>query len=871
MPSQRRTNAPKKKAPQTRGRGAAQQPVVAPSAWHDIVGVALVVVAVAMAIALASPSSAVVADACRTFLTYGFGAGAMLVPVALLLYAITFFMPSDGPLSARAALGLVLIVTSVLAMLSLLYVPAATAEAEAAWVFRSEVACNAGGYWGGALAWVLLTLVGQTIGMVVLVGMVVAGIVICGFSISGLVAKIRDASSSAHEHLAERRSERVAAREDRAAEASAATTVLPSKRGARSKGKGDETTFIGARKTTVLRRDGEERPKRHPRLEDQGPAAHHDEVEGLEPEAAAADDVVAPLPVPTRKVERRRRRAKDDASAPEAAPTTVLPWEDAPSADDTAAAVSAGTPAATPEKAPEAPRTGDAPRGGVAKGAMVAAPKNPSRPGEGSETFELPPLSLLDTSSDTAVTASSEEELQETADHLQAKLVEFGSTSRVVGWVAGPIVTTFQIAMGEGERVSKIMNLEDDIALALAAKSVRIFVIPGSSHLGIEIPNRERRNVYLGDVVPFSKGGPLEFAVGRDSEGKPVVADLAKMPHLLIAGTTGSGKSVAINTLIMSMLMRSTPEQLRLILVDPKRVEFSFYDGLPHLYVPVVTEPKQAASALQWAVSEMERRLKVFQKAGVRNIGGYNKKVESGVLDKDGVPPESMPYLVVVVDELSDLMMVSGKEVEASIVRIAQLARAAGIHLVLATQRPTADVVTGLIKANIESRMALTVAQKNDSRIILDGPGANRLLGNGDMLFKTGGNTPRRVLGCYVSDAEVENVVEFLASQGEPDYHDEILTAVAPSPLSSGVEDDEDEDDPLLWEAAQIVVDSQLGSTSGLQRRLKVGYARAGRIMDMLEHKGVVGPPDGSKPRDVLLDPRGLDELMAADATYREV
>ncbi len=449
--------------------------------------------------------------------------------------------------------------------------------------------------------------------------------------------------------------------------------------------------------------------------------------------------------------------------------------------------------------------------------------------------------------------------------------MEFGSTSRVVGWVAGPIVTTFQIAMGEGERVSKIMNLEDDIALALAAKSVRIFVIPGSSHLGIEIPNRERRNVYLGDVVPFSKGGPLEFAVGRDSEGKPVVADLAKMPHLLIAGTTGSGKSVAINTLIMSMLMRSTPEQLRLILVDPKRVEFSFYDGLPHLYVPVVTEPKQAASALQWAVSEMERRLKVFQKAGVRNIGGYNKKVESGVLDKDGVPPESMPYLVVVVDELSDLMMVSGKEVEASIVRIAQLARAAGIHLVLATQRPTADVVTGLIKANIESRMALTVAQKNDSRIILDGPGANRLLGNGDMLFKTSGNTPRRVLGCYVSDAEVENVVDFLASQGEPDYHDEILTAVAPSPLSSGVEDDEDEDDPLLWEAAQIVVDSQLGSTSGLQRRLKVGYARAGRIMDMLEHKGVVGPPDGSKPRDVLLDPRGLDELMAADATYREV
>ncbi len=874
MPSQRRTNAPKKKAAQPRDRAAAQ-PVVASSAWHDIAGVVLVVAAVAMAIALASPSSAVVADACRTFLTYGFGTGAMLVPVALLLYAVTFFLPSDGPVSARAAIGLALIVTAVLAMLSLLYVPATTAETEASWVFRPEVACNAGGYWGGALAWVLLTLVGQTIGMVVLVGMVVAGVVVCGFSISGLVAKIRDASSSAHEHLAERRSERLAARSEAVEEASAATSVLPSKRGGRAKAKGEKTTFIGTRKTTVLRRDAEERPKRHPRLEDQGDAPLHDEVDGLEPERDdAAGDVVAPLPVPTKKVERRRRRPKADADAPApaagAATETLLPWEEAPAADPTAAEPPAPSAPAKPS-APKAERGADAPKGGVAKGAMVAAPKNPSRPGEGSETFELPPLSLLDTSTDTAVTASSEEELQETADHLQAKLVEFGSTSRVVGWVAGPIVTTFQIAMGEGERVSKIMNLEDDIALALAAKSVRIFVIPGSSHLGIEIPNRERRNVYLGDVVPFAKGGPLEFAVGRDSEGKPVVADLAKMPHLLIAGTTGSGKSVAINTLIMSMLMRSTPEQLRLILVDPKRVEFSFYDGLPHLYVPVVTEPKQAASALQWAVSEMERRLKVFQKAGVRNIGGYNKKAASGALDKDGVPPESMPYLVVVVDELSDLMMVSGKEVEASIVRIAQLARAAGIHLVLATQRPTADVVTGLIKANIESRMALTVAQKNDSRIILDGPGANRLLGNGDMLFKTGGNNPRRVLGCYVSDAEVENVVDFLASQGEPDYHDEILTAVAPSPLSGGVDEDDDEDDPLLWEAAQIVVDSQLGSTSGLQRRLKVGYARAGRIMDMLEHKGVVGPPDGSKPRDVLLDLRGLDELMAADATYREV
>jgi S-DNA-T family DNA segregation ATPase FtsK/SpoIIIE len=494
------------------------------------------------------------------------------------------------------------------------------------------------------------------------------------------------------------------------------------------------------------------------------------------------------------------------------------------------------------------------------------------RPGDGVEGYELPPLSMLGTNPNSAGSASSREELEETMDRLQGTLREFGLTSRVVDYVSGPIVTTFRVEMGEGERVSRIRNLEDDIALTLAAEKVRIFApIPGTSFVGIEIPNRTRQNVFLGDVLSDAKGGPLEVAIGRDSSGRPVVADIAKMPHMLVAGTTGSGKSVMINSMIMSLLMRTTPKQVRLIMIDPKRVEFSCYNGLPHLYVPVVTEPRQAASALQWAVSEMERRLKVFERAGAREIKVYNQMCVSGKLSQMENPPEPMPYLVVIIDELSDLMMVAGKDVEASIVRIAQLARAAGIHLVIATQRPSANVVTGLIKSNIDNRVALKVSSGIDSRVILDEAGAERLLGNGDMLFKYRGLNMQRVLGCYTSDNEINSVVDFIRAQAEPDYHEEILSAVVPGQpgASRGAEDDED--DPLVWEAAQIVVESQLGSTSGLQRRLKVGYARAGRIMDMLEAKGVVGPPDGSKPREVLLDMDGLEDLRVQDAKYREV
>lgn len=387
--------------------------------------------------------------------------------------------------------------------------------------------------------------------------------------------------------------------------------------------------------------------------------------------------------------------------------------------------------------------------------------------------------------------------------------------------------------------------------------------------MGVEIPNTNRSNVTLGDVMPFVKGGPLMLAIGRDVEGNPRTADLAKMPHLLIAGTTGSGKSVMINSILSTILMRATPAEVRLIMVDPKRVELSGYNGIPQLYVPVVTDPRQAASSLQWAVAEMERRLKVFEKAGARNISTFNHMVQDGKFEDEDVKLDEMPYLVIVIDELTDLMMVAGKDVEASIVRISQLGRAAGIHLIVATQRPAAEVVTNAIKVNIVNRIAFKVATSVDSRVILGQAGAEKLIGLGDMLFDDGHSMkPSRIQGCFVGDDEINKICEHLREQGEPEYHEEILSVVLPSQASSqslGSSGSATDDDPLIWDAAQIVMETQMGSTSGLQRRLRVGYARAGRIMDMLEDKGIVGPADGTKPREILVTEEELRAIRALE------
>ncbi len=878
MPAKRSQNAKRQvRRPQT--------PAQAGTA-NDLVGVAIIVLALSMIVALASPSTAIVTHAMAEGLRLGFGAGAMLVPIALILFACTLFLPTDNPLVGRVALGLGLVVLAALSMLSIL-APEAALGADA--VLSASVAVVSGGYVGSGVAWLLLTLVGQVVGMVLLVGLAVAGIVVCGFSISNLALKIRRSMGVAAERIQEARERGATRRADEAGDHlgdepldeegdDAAELVEEPRTRQMSEPK---TSFIGNRKTSVLRRG----PRQVHEVD------HKTATLPLDRASGDAGAVVSPEPA-TALLSRRRHPELDikDARpaqelAPEAAPSAggssaaadvaAIPdfllaaagsrgqaGEDTAGQTEEAPADSGGTAAAASRPAPNGSRS-----------KAQVAPTTTRRPGDGSDDFVLPPLSLLKSNPNSASSASSDSELERTARRLQSTLEEFGLTSRVSGWTAGPLVTTFKIEMGEGERVNKITNLQDDIQLSLASESVRIFApIPGTSLVGIEIPNKTRQNVCLGDVLPCAQGGPLEFAIGRDSEGAPVVADLARMPHMLVAGTTGSGKSVLINAIIMSLVMRTNPEQVRLILVDPKRVEFSCYAGLPHLYVPVVTEPRQAASALQWAVTEMDRRLKVFERAGARDVKVYNRMVEDGRFDDQENPPKPMPYLVIVIDELSDLMMVAGKDVEASIVRIAQLARAAGIHLVLATQRPSADVVTGLIKSNVDTRVALKVSSSIDSRVILDQTGAERLMGRGDMLFRKAGGVLRRVLGAYASDAEIESVVGFIRDQREPEYHAEILSAVVPGQPGAGAgADPAEEDDPLVWEAAQVVVDSQLGSTSGLQRRLKVGYARAGRIMDMLEQKGVVGPPDGSKPREVLLDTDGLEELRQAEEAYREV
>jgi S-DNA-T family DNA segregation ATPase FtsK/SpoIIIE len=464
----------------------------------------------------------------------------------------------------------------------------------------------------------------------------------------------------------------------------------------------------------------------------------------------------------------------------------------------------------------------------------------------------------------TAGSKATDKELRATAQLIEQTLATFDIPARVETWVAGPTVTLFEVKIAKGVKVNRVTALSDDLALALAAQTVRVLApIPGKSLIGIEVPNERRTTVTLGDVLvgaQLPETSPLMLGVGKDVGGERIVLDLAGMPHLLIAGSTGTGKSVCINALLVTLIMRTTPAEVRLILIDPKRIELSLYNEVPHLYVPVVTEAKEAASALAWAVSEMESRLRRLQKAGARNIATYNALAHEGKLPEGA---EAMPYIVIVIDELADLMMVAAREVEDSICRLAQLARAAGIHLVVATQRPSTDIITGLIKTNITHRIAFMVGSSIDSRVILDQTGAERLVGLGDMLLSTPALAKaKRIQGAYVTEDEIRAVVEHLKKQAEPDYHEEILHLKVAA-VGGGIETDDGDDDPLLWEAADIVVTSRIGSTSLLQRRLKVGYARAGRIMDMLEAKGIVGAPDGSKPRDVLADIEELESVKA--------
>ena len=471
--------------------------------------------------------------------------------------------------------------------------------------------------------------------------------------------------------------------------------------------------------------------------------------------------------------------------------------------------------------------------------------------------YQLPPLNLLDPIKNTDQ-STDKELIQKNTQTLQSTFKSFGVKVIIKKAILGPTITRYEVQPAVGVKVSRIVNLSDDLALALAAKDIRIEApIPGKPFIGIEVPNRATSIVSFKDVMEHqdskSKEDIMEVPLGKDVTGTTISANLAKMPHLLIAGSTGSGKSVAINTILTSILMKAHPEDIKLVLIDPKMVELSVYNGVPHLLIPVVTDAKLAANALHKVVKEMERRYKLFAASGARNMAEYNKKVAQNNQDKSKPAMKKLPYILVVVDELSDLMMVGGHDVEGAIVRLGQMARAAGIHMILATQRPSVDVITGLIKANVPSRISFAVSSGVDSRTILDQTGAEKLLGRGDMLYMPiGASKPERIQGAYIASDEVERVIDWVKKQQQPDYDQDMIPKQGENNVAGS--DDEPEDE-FYSEAVDLVRRQQTASVSMLQRRFRIGYNRAARIVDEMEAKGVVGPSEGSKPRQVLFPP----------------
>jgi S-DNA-T family DNA segregation ATPase FtsK/SpoIIIE len=887
---------------------AERSPILDSRLKRELVGVLIAVLAIALFVAVVTPGTAILSRAVSDLFRLIIGLGAYVLPFLMFVWAASFFVERGiAGAATRLGIGLSAIFVSALAIVGVMTPDAAQ---DPNLVFERAALMAHGGYVGGSIAWALLRLVGQGIALIILIGLIIGGVVLIGFSITGLVSRIRNLLSRHRESAAEEfppgaydlEGDGAEGRAGRAGRASRDKLIAATAR-----------LSDGLEPTHKLEGDFSEGPQGRIPLDALEGFADLDRLDALGDLGST------------------RRALAGSGEAGESKNGDVGSRSDAAAAGRGSSG-RATTKASRKGDGSSAASDGSAASAGALDAALDAAP-----------LFELPSLKLLKVSRSRTSTRAGENELRRTAAELQATIEEFGVDARVEGWVAGPTVTLFKLSLGEGVRLNKINTLADDIALALAAPAVRIFSpIPGTTLVGIEVPNADRSMVLLGDVLPDSPPGPLQLAIGKDVEGDSIVANLEKMPHLLIGGTTGSGKSVAINAMIMSILMRTTPAQVRMILIDPKMVELSLYNDIPHLYVPVVTDAQKAAAALAWGVLEMERRLKVFQQAGVKNIAQYNEQVRkeqekaaqaaaqaaqaaaqaaqaaaqaaqaaaqaAAPLDDDANDAENnaanedagrtagkaanrasdvtvdfkasfgedglteMPLIVIVIDELADLMMVAGKEVETSISRLAQLARAAGLHLIIATQRPSTNVITGLIKANIVNRIAFNVASGIDSRVILDGPGAEDLIGTGDLLFsRPEYGKPQRIQGCFVSEPEIETIVDFLKGQAQPEYHEDILaTAVGGISTTSLNDGGGGDDDPLVWEAAEIIVSSGFGSTSTLQRRLKVGYARAGRIMDMLEQKGIVGPPNGSKPREVIvddvLDLESLKALERADA-----
>ena len=478
-------------------------------------------------------------------------------------------------------------------------------------------------------------------------------------------------------------------------------------------------------------------------------------------------------------------------------------------------------------------------------------------------SYQLPPIELLTLGTGGGQNKRS---LESTGRELEATLRQHGVDARLTRIVPGPTVTRYEIELAPGVKVARVTSLASDIGYALATPDVRILApIPGKSAIGVEVPNLRRRLVTLGDILSSKEAaehhGPLGVGLGMDISGSAAMLSLNELPHVLIAGATGAGKSSCINSIVTSLLMRTRPEDVRLIMVDPKRVELGQYNGVPHLLTRVITNPRKAAEALRWAVDEMDRRYELVADSGVRDIIGYHEKIDAGELDPEKF--DRFPYIVVVVDELNDLMMVAGKIVEDAIVRIAQMARAIGIHLVIATQRPSVDVITGVIKANIPSRMAFSVASQADSRVILDASGAEKLIGLGDMLVVTARDPkPERIQGAWVEESEIHAVVAWVKQQAKARYDESMF--VEADKQAKAAEDSEGEDPDILRQATELIVRSQLGSTSMLQRKLRIGFARAGRVMDILENKGIVGPSEGSKAREVLIEAEDIESVLSS-------